>query len=259
MKDRLLNLLRLFLIVVICFCGFMIFRYYKANNDYEKANDDYKKVVSNIDDKIEKDLKVSKKEKDAKKASVDKNAVEDDATKKKILELQKSFPSVVATLKVDGTKIELPVVQGKDNDFYLNHDFKGEYNPFGAVFMDYRNNTDFDDMNTVLYGHNAKTGHVFYELEKFLDKEFSSKFGKIYLDTVEGRLTYNVVAVYVASPYDDYRSPHYDESRWNDFIDWINKKNVLDNRLDANVDGFLTLSTCSGQSGRLVIHAVKEN
>lgn len=252
MKSRFLSVVRVFLIGVIIFCGYKIFMYYKKNTDYKKANEEYKMIVANID-------KNSKSEENGEifssKSAVDKV----DKSREKILTLQNSFPNVVATIEVEGTKINLPVVQGEDNDFYLNHDFKGDYNPFGAVFLDYRNNSDFKDMNMVLYGHNAKTGNVFYELKNFLNKDFSDKFGKIYVDTKEGRLTYNVVASYVASPYDDYRSPHYDESRWNDFIDWINSRNVLDRKLDTSVDGFLTLSTCSGESDRLVIHAIKEN
>lgn len=260
MRNKLLNLVRLILVAVIIFCGYKIFMYYKANSDYEKANDDYKKVVDNVDKEIQNNDKISEEKHETTKEQSDKK--EDDETiksKEKILMLKKSYPSVVATLEVDGTEIDLPVVQGEDNDFYLNHDFKGDYNPFGAVFMDYRNNIDFKDMNTVLYGHNAKTGHVFYELSKFLEKDFSDKYGKIYLDTLDGRITYNVVACYAASPYDDYRSPQYNESRWNQFINWINGKNVLDKKLDESVDGFLTLSTCSGETNRLVIHAIKEN
>lgn len=255
MKNKFLNVVRIFLIVIIIFCGYKIFMYYKANRDYESANADYKEIVDSVNkNKSHEDKKDVDSIDDSKVKQI-----EVDKYKEKIIELQKSFPNVVATIEVEGTEIELPVVQGDDNDFYLDHDFKGEYNPFGAVFLDYRNKSDFKDMNTVLYGHNAKTGHVFYDLKKFLDKDFTDKFGKIYVDTIEGRIIYDVVAAYVASPYDDYRSPHYDESRWNDFINWINAKNVLGKKLDTSVDGFLTLSTCSGDTDRLVIHAIKEN
>ena len=35
-------------------------------------------------------------------------------------------PDTVGYLKIDGTAIDYPVVKGKDNDYYLTHDFYGE-------------------------------------------------------------------------------------------------------------------------------------
>lgn len=42
---------------------------------------------------------------------------------KKLLEIN---PDTVGYLKIDGTAIDYPVVKGKDNDYYLTHDFYGE-------------------------------------------------------------------------------------------------------------------------------------
>ena len=39
-------------------------------------------------------------------------------------------------LKIDGTAIDYPVVKGKDNDYYLTHDFYGEKSKSGSVMMD---------------------------------------------------------------------------------------------------------------------------
>ena len=49
---------------------------------------------------------------------------------KKLLEIN---PDTVGYLKIDGTAIDYPVVKGKDNDYYLTHDFYGEKSKSGPV------------------------------------------------------------------------------------------------------------------------------
>jgi sortase B len=67
--------------------------------------------------------------------------------------LERINPDVVGWLAVEGTEIDYPVVQGKDNDFYLRHLFTGERNKLGSIFMNYRNHSNFSDKNTIIYGH----------------------------------------------------------------------------------------------------------
>ena len=56
-------------------------------------------------------------------------------------------------IEVPNTNINYPVVQGEDNDFYLNHDFNKKESSSGAIFIDYKNNID-KDKNIIIYGHN---------------------------------------------------------------------------------------------------------
>ena len=45
---------------------------------------------------------------------------------KKLEELKAINPEIVGILEIDGTKINYPVVQAKDNDYYLTHNYKKE-------------------------------------------------------------------------------------------------------------------------------------
>ena len=83
----------------------------------------------------------------------------------------------------EGTDIDFPIVQGKDNDFYLDHNYKNQYHAFGSVYMDYRNSSDFSDLNTVLYGHNVRSGHVFHDLVKYNDENVVNDQPYIIVDT----------------------------------------------------------------------------
>ena len=54
-------------------------------------------------------------------------------------------------VRVEGTSINYPVVQGNNNEYYLNHSFTKDYNSAGWVYLDYRNNKDLSDQNTIIY------------------------------------------------------------------------------------------------------------
>ena len=76
-------------------------------------------------------------------------------------ELLKKNPDTVGWIKVDGTKVNYPIVQAEDNDYYLSHAFNKRSNAGGWVFADYR--VDFKDFgrNTIIYGHNMNNKTMF--------------------------------------------------------------------------------------------------
>lgn len=104
---------------------------------------------------------------------------EDDLT---FSELKKINPDVLGWIDVYGTKIDYPIVQGKDNDEYLNKTVLGKFSTTGSIFLDAANSKDFSDYQNVLYGHFMAERKMFGDLELFKDKEFfdSHKYGKIH-------------------------------------------------------------------------------
>lgn len=76
---------------------------------------------------------------------------------------------VVAWLTVDDTEIDYPVMQGKDNNEYLNKDPFGKYSLAGSIFLDARNASDFSDPYSLIYGHHMEYGKMFGALDTFLD------------------------------------------------------------------------------------------
>ena len=72
------------------------------------------------------------------------------------------------------TQIDYPVVHGEDNEYYLHRMFNGERNAAGTLFVDYRNLPDFQDPNTLIYGHHMRNNSMFgalndYELEGYFE------------------------------------------------------------------------------------------
>ena len=90
----------------------------------------------------------------------------DDAINKEIEE------NMVAWLTVDDTSIDYPVMQGEDNNEYLNKDPYGDYSLAGSIFLDSRNNRKFKDQYSLVYGHHMEQGMMFGALDEFLDEDY---------------------------------------------------------------------------------------
>ncbi len=79
---------------------------------------------------------------------------------------------MVAWLTLDGTHIDYPVMQGKDNVRFLNTDPFGQYSLTGSIFLDSRCTPDLSDSYSVVYGHHMDHGRMFGALDKFLDESY---------------------------------------------------------------------------------------
>lgn len=160
-------------------------------------------------------------------------------------------------LEVPNTNIDYPVVQGEDNDFYLNHDFNKKESSSGAIFIDYKNNID-KDKNIIIYGHNMKNKSMFQNLMKFKDEEFWKENNKIIL-TIDGkRYEYEIFSSYISNAEDiDLKTNFKNDDEYLKYIDDIKKKSIFhrDMEIKSN-DRIITLSTCSYEKddARMIIH-----
>jgi sortase B len=92
-----------------------------------------------------------------------KPAVEDE--KPSFEELLKINPDVRAWVTLDNTGIDYPVVQGKTNLSYINTDVYGNFSLAGSIFLDSRNDGNFNDTYSLLYGHYMENSKMFGDLE----------------------------------------------------------------------------------------------
>ena len=71
--------------------------------------------------------------------------------------LKEKNPDVYAWINIPGTAIDYPILQREnDNTYYLDHTIDHEEKTEGAIFTENYNNTDFEDPNTVIYGHDKR-------------------------------------------------------------------------------------------------------
>lgn len=161
--------------------------------------------------------------------------------------LKKINPNAVAWLATEGTALDYPVVQGKDNDYYLGHLFTGKPNKMGAVFMDYRNSGDFSDKNTIIYGHNMKNGSMFSTITKYKNQDYYNRHPTMLLYTPSGDFKIELFAGTVISGDTDSIHLHFeDDHDFQNYIDSLKKGSTFECNITVNAnDRIITLCTCS--------------
>ena len=170
-------------------------------------------------------------------------------------------PDIVAWILIDGTGIHYPVVQGQDNDFYLNHQFDKSANRAGCLFLDAANDASFADLNSIIYGHYTKDRSMFYELRGYKQQDFFDAHPTGWLITPSAVYKLRFFSGYVSDVYSAAWDMDFTEK---DYRTWLNdcirqSFFAADIRPDEN-SRVLTLSTCSYEfeNARFVLHAVLE-
>lgn len=236
-KNVILTLLIIFFIAVIIFSGIQLIKWYLGN----KANNDIIKEIkeSNI---------ISYNENDENVSEVD------------FEKLKNINSDAVGYIEVPNTYISYPVVQAKNNDYYLTYNFKKEYNSAGWIFMDYRNDLDGNDKNIIIYGHNRRDGSMFGSLKNILSPDWYNNETNKYvtLITEQGNMVYEVFSVYQIEREDYYIQTSFsDNTEYESFLETITNRSVKNFNVQLTADDtILTLSTCANDNEyRVVLHA----
>lgn len=174
-------------------------------------------------------------------------------------ELKNINNDTVAWLFVGGTNVNYPVVQTDNNDYYLTHSFDKSNNKAGWLFMDYRNNNTAFDKNTIIYAHNRKDRTMFGTLKNVLASSWYEDINNrvIKMSSENINTLWQIFSVYTIETTSDYIQTSFKSDE--DYQEFIN---LIKNRSTANFntkvttnDKILTLSTCHGNTKKLVIHA----
>ena len=162
----------------------------------------------------------------------------------------------IGWLRISGTKIDYPVMQTTDNEYYLDHGFDGQEFRAGTVFMDCTDSfgayPDQWSENIVLYGHNMADNTMFGSLRQYRQNPSYYKeapfitFSSNYAD-----YTYVMVGLIITSGNADSDFKYWqmeeldDKTTFDSFMGSVNAKNMIDNPIDVQYgDSLLTLSTC---------------
>jgi sortase B len=97
---------------------------------------------------------------------------EEDASNPTLSDMLEINPDVCAWLTVDGTNIDYPVVKSQDNLEYINKDVYGEFSMSGSIFLDCRNQRDFSDYYSLIYGHHMAGEVMFGQVPYFLEDDY---------------------------------------------------------------------------------------
>lgn len=165
---------------------------------------------------------------------------------------------IIGWIRIQDTDIDYPIVQAQDNEYYLHKDVNKKYSTCGWIFMDYKNTNTFIDKNTVLYGHNIKSGIMFYDLQKVLDNKLGNSV-TIEIFTPNEKLEYRVYSCYIEEP-EEYavKSNLVEETDLQDYIkEMLERSQIPYNIVPDKTDKLITLSTCdSSGNNRIIVHGV---
>ncbi|MBS7578249.1 MULTISPECIES: class B sortase [unclassified Enterococcus] len=162
-------------------------------------------------------------------------------------------------IKIADTKIDYPILQSTDNEFYLTHNYKKESIATGSIFKDYRNSNEFIDQNTIIYGHYSDDQTMFTDLHRYLDENFAKNHRVIQYDTLALSYDIEIFSVYQTTTNDQYLLTAFpSDEAFQAYIQGAVTRSMYDfGTTVSSTDRILTLSTCdtefAGKKGRFVV------
>ena len=173
----------------------------------------------------------------------------------KVKELRKENQDIVGWLEIENTNINYPVLQGKDNEYYMSHNYKKQKSKNGAIFLDKDYDWNIKSNNLLIYGHNLNNGTMFQELLKYEKESFYKEHQIINFITEKEEANYEIISViktrvYYKNEKNVFRYYFFinpkSEKEYNEFITNAKKESLYETNKTANYgDELITLSTCS--------------
>ena len=153
---------------------------------------------------------------------------------------------VVGTFEILNTDYKVPLVQTKDNDYYLKHLPNKEYSVMGSIFVDYRVNID-TSRKLLIYGHNSATLEMPFDiLENYYDIDYLNNHKYVEIKTTERVRKYEIFSLFVEPMDYSYMKVNFENDNYLEHINMLKNKSFFD--IDVDLDentNILVLQTCS--------------
>ena len=166
---------------------------------------------------------------------------------------------IVGWLKVNNTNIDYPFVRHKDNKYYLTHNLNKEKSTAGWIFLDYRNNINLKNKNSIIYGHARKDKTMFGTLKYALKKEwYKNKENQIININIKNKkYKYKIFSIYTIKKENYYLQTEFKEDKeYKNFLNILKRRSIYNFKVDTKkINYILTLSTCYKDDKRVVVHA----
>ena len=162
---------------------------------------------------------------------------------------------LVGWLKIDNTNLDVQVVQGEDNDYYLRRDFYQKSSRYGCPYLDFKNDPKNLDDNTVIYGHHMTDGLMFSNLDKYRTLEGYKESPIIEYNTLYDTYYFKVFAAFVTNSDvaddDNYMfnimvTDFSTDQKFSSFVEEAKKRSIIDTGVSVQPDDkLITLVTCT--------------
>lgn len=172
--------------------------------------------------------------------------------------LAKENSDIKGWIYSENTLINYPIVQGRDNSYYLTHTFDEQYNPKGSIFIDANNPEPFKDFNTIIYGHRMKDRSMFNSIAEYKDEKFYKKNKKMIIVTPEEKFNLEIFSIMTIPANSDlYRISFNSDMEKQEYIDYIQSHSETKMPVDVKkTDNIVMLSTCTNvnENERIVVY-----
>ncbi len=182
-------------------------------------------------------------------------------------ELYEMNSDLVGWIKIDGTKVDYPVMQTPNEpNFYLYRDFDKADSARGSIFVREVCDVNKPSDNVTIYGHHMADGTMFKDINAYVDKSAWENNNLIFFDTLTEYHVYQIFAVFKTSAnlgegftYHQFVDAESEED-FNEFVSTCKQLSFYDTGITPVYgDKMICLSTCeySLDNGRLVVAAVR--
>lgn len=191
-----------FLIVLLagifCISGMLLI---KSELEKKNARDFYENMQKSMEDSL-KETEVLKEESVPDMTETDTVSY----TPPEYLQELMVNPYVIGWVTINGTEVNLPIAQNKnDNEYFLHRNINGEKNISGSIYLDSNHDINADGLHTV-YGHRMKDGSMFKDVSRFLDASYMEEHQDITVYTGEKEIVLEPVYCYAAQADGEYRN-----------------------------------------------------
>lgn len=207
--------LKYILIVLIAFVAFFAFYASDSNSSKNTYTPEVKKIIKEEENVVQK------------------------------LRQEYKNDDIIGTISITDTDINEVIVQASDNKYYLTHDLYKNYDKYGSVFLDHRNNKE--SKKILIYGHNDyKDKTPFSELENYMHEDYYQKHQFIDLLFDDTKIKYQIFSIYVETSDFTYMNLNIDTNQFqNDLLKYKNNSFYKNDVVVSATDDILILQTCS--------------
>ena len=155
-----------------------------------------------------------------------------------------SNEDIIGELSINNTDLKVPIVKGRDNNYYLKRLLNKQVNSLGSVFMDYRNNTS--DKKIIIYGHNSHNVYTeFHILEKYLNSSYYSNHSIITFKDINYTYTYQIFSVYKTNKNYKHVNLNFTSEEYSEHVKWLKNNSLYDTHVPIDDDSqIIVLQTC---------------
>lgn len=262
MRAKIRKGLKLLLVIVFIFSLGMVlmqqFQNHSAQNSYEQAEELASEEKTTVEERTTEApteaTEPETTEEETRPAVWQAVEIEDDPymeelAQKNLEALREVNTEVLGWIWIPGTNVDYPVMDGDDNDYYLEHTWDRQPSTAGSICLEKLNSSDLSDFNTLFYGHRMNNGSMFGSLKYYNDMDYFSEHPYVYVLDDNGVHRYEIFSAYTA-PVDGstfiygFRS----EESMQAFLDYCVEKSVIDTGIVPTLDDrILTLVTCTGR------------